>query len=166
MYRSRIFYLDDDDHQHSNCLHEYYLWLQYFIVVIANMVACWRLGLDTNSYSSGSSFRHETPTLRAIRDKFKELLTLRDRAFAQRQSLPGHDKWVLAEAELSKTAIDPICDELHALAWTAAKIPATNAPDRRYKAEILREHIEDQQDDLVSALSDSLAADCIRGYRS
>ena len=73
---------------------------------------------------------------------------------------------MLAEADLSKTAIDPICDELHELAWTAVGIPAKSAPDRRYKAEILREHVEDQDNDLVSALSDSLAADCIRGSRS
>ena len=119
--------------------------------------------MDTNSFSSGSGFRQGTPTLRAIRDKFKELLLLRDQAFAQRQALPGHDKWVLADAELNKTAIDPICDELHELAWTAARIPATNARDRRYKAEILREHVEDCDSDLVSALSSSLAADCIRG---
>ena len=98
--------------------------------------------MDTNSFHDGSRFRQEMPTLQAIHDKFHKLLVMRDQAFAQRQSLPGRDKWVLAEAELSKTAIDPICEELQALAWTAADIPARNALERRYKAEILREHVE------------------------
>lgn len=108
---------------------------------------------------------HESLSLKAIWDKFRELLKLRDAAYEQRRPLDMNSDWVVDETKFNETVLDPICDELYALAWLATNIPARTSAERRYKAEILKEFIEEREDDVLTALANSLSSDCVREYQ-
>ena len=109
---------------------------------------------------------HDSLSLTAISDKFKELLKLRDAAYEQRRPLDLNSDWVVDETKFNETVLDPICDELYSLAWMASQIPARNSAERRYKAEILKEFIEEREDDVLTALANSLSSDCVREYQN
>lgn len=90
---------------------------------------------------------------------FDRLIQYRNGAAELRSSDLSSMDWATHKEALTDLFLDPIEEKLSQLAWLAVDLPANTPDERRIKAQILDELLEEGEPDVGNALTRSLIRD-------